>query len=79
MWLASPTMALPAVILVGIWKWLPFMVIMFLARLQTISLELYDAAKVDGANIWQEFRYVTLPWLWPTIIVAMLLRSIWLS
>lgn len=78
MWLASPRMALPAVIIVGIWKWLPFMVVMFLARLQTIPLDLYDAAKVDGANAWQEFRYVTLAWLSPTIIVAMLLRSIWL-
>jgi multiple sugar transport system permease protein len=78
MWLASPKMALVAIIIVGIWKWLPFMVLMFLARLQTISLDLYDAARVDGANAWQEFRYVTLPWLSPAIIVALLLRSIWL-
>jgi multiple sugar transport system permease protein len=78
MWLASPKMALTAVIIVGVWKWLPFMVIMFLARLQTIPTDLYDAAKVDGANAWHQFRYVTYAWLKPVIIVALLLRSIWL-
>lgn len=78
MWLADPKMALWAVIIVGIWKWLPFMVIMFLARIQSISIDLYDAAKVDGANAWQQFWNVTFPWLSPTIVVAMLLRSIWL-
>jgi multiple sugar transport system permease protein len=78
MWLASPKMAMIAVIVVGVWKWLPFMVIMFLARLQTIPVELYDAAKVDGANAWQQFGSITFPWLKPVIIVAMLLRSIWL-
>lgn len=78
MWLSSPKMALVAVIIVGIWKWLPFMVIMFLARLQTIPQELYDSAKVDGANAWHQFRYITYAWLKPVIIVAMLLRSIWL-
>jgi len=78
MWLADPKMALWAIIIVGIWKWLPFMVIMFLARIQSISIDLYDAAKVDGANAWQQFWNVTFPWLSPTIVVAMLLRSIWL-
>lgn len=77
-WLADPKMALPAVIIVGIWKYVPFMVILFLARLQTTPLELYDAAKIDGANAWQEFRYITLPWLQPTIIVAVLLRTLWM-
>lgn len=77
-WLSDPKMAMPAVIIVGIWKYVPFMIILFLARLQTTPLELYDAAKVDGANAWQEFWYITVPWLKPTIIVALLLRTIWL-
>lgn len=77
-WLADPKMALLAVIIVGIWKYVPFMVILFLARLQTTPLELYDAAKIDGASGWQEFWHITLPWLQPVILVAMLLRTLWL-
>jgi multiple sugar transport system permease protein len=77
-WLADVKMAMIAVIIVGIWKYVPFMIILFLARLQTTPLELYDAAKIDGASAWQEFRYITLPWLWPTIIVALLLRTLWM-
>jgi len=78
MWLARPQTALPAVILVGVWKYVPFMVILFLARLQTTPLELYDAAKIDGANAWQAFWYVTMAWLRPIIMVALMLRTIWL-
>ncbi len=78
MWLMRPQTALPAVILVGIWKYVPFMIILFLGRLQTTPLELYDAAKIDGANAWQLFRYVTFAWLKPVILVAVMLRTIWL-
>lgn len=77
-WLIEPSKAMIAVIIVGIWKYTPFMVMLFLARLQTTPLELYEAAKMDGAYPWQEFRYVTLPWLAPTIFVAMLLRTMFL-
>jgi multiple sugar transport system permease protein len=77
-WLGDPKMAMPAVIIVGIWKYIPFMVILFLARLQTTPLDLYDAAKIDGANGFQVFWYITLPWLTPTIIIATLLRTNWL-
>ena len=77
-WLADRDTALMGVLIVGIWKFVPFMVILFLARLQTTPLELYDAARIDGANSWQEFRYVTLPWLQPTILVALLLRTLWM-
>ena len=78
MWLMRPETALPAVTLVGIWKYTPFMVILFLGRLQTTPLELYDAAKIDGANAWQLFWYITFPWLKPIILVAAMLRTIWL-
>lgn len=78
MWLMHPETALWAVILVGVWKFTPFMVILFLARLQTIPLELYDSAKIDGANSIQLFLHITLPWLMPIILVAMMLRTIWL-
>ena len=78
MWLMRPQTALPAVILVGIWKFTPFMIILFLSRLQTTPLELYDAAKVDGADPLQLFWYITFPWLMPVIVVALMLRTIWL-
>ena len=77
-WLMRPQTALPAVILVGIWKFTPFMIILFLSRLQTTPLELYDAAKVDGADPLQLFWYITFPWLMPVIVVALMLRTIWL-
>jgi len=77
-WLGDPHLALFSVTMIATWIFVPFMVLMFLARLQTAPVELYDAAKIDGANGWQEFWYVTFPWLLPTIIVAALLRTMWL-
>ena len=55
------------------------MAIILLAVLQTIPGELYEAAKVDGANPWQRFRHITLPHLIPTILFLLLLRTIWMS
>ncbi len=75
--LSRPSSALAFVIIAGIWKYTPFMVIMFLARLQVIPLEQEEAARLDGASVWQVFRHITLPWMMPVIIIAMLLRTIW--
>jgi len=77
-WLARPDTAMWGVILVGVWKYTPFMIILFLGRLQTVPTELYEAAKIDGANSLQLFLYITLPWLTPIIMVALMLRTIWL-
>jgi multiple sugar transport system permease protein len=76
-WFASPKTAMPSVIMVTAWKYFPFMVITFLARLQTIDTALYEAAEVDGANSLQKFWYITLPMLMPVIIITLLLRTIW--
>jgi multiple sugar transport system permease protein len=78
MWLMRPQTALWAVILVGIWKYTPFMIILILGRLQTTPIELYDAAKIDGANSWQLFWHVTFAWIKPILLVAAMLRTIWL-
>jgi multiple sugar transport system permease protein len=59
--LGDPSTALAAVIAVNTWKSYPFYMVAILGELQTIPVELYDAAKVDGAGWWQQFRYVTLP------------------
>jgi multiple sugar transport system permease protein len=76
-WFASPYTAMPSVIIVVSWKYFPFMVITFLARLQTIEVTLYEAAKVDGASALQRFWYITLPMLMPVIVIVLLLRTIW--
>ena len=76
-WFASPKTAMPSVVMVTAWKYFPFMVITFLARLQTIDVTLYEAAKVDGANALQRFWYITLPMLMPVIVIVLLLRTIW--
>lgn len=67
-WLASPTWALPAIIIVAIWKGLGFSMVLFLAGLQSIPREMYEAARIDGANRWQNFRFITFPLLNPTIV-----------
>ena len=75
-WLASPTLALPMVMLVDVWHWTSFMFLIFLAGVSSIPLELGEAAEVDGASPWQVFRYVVLPILKPTIVVALMMRTI---
>ena len=67
-WLSDPTTALPSVTIASIWQGFGFETIVFLAALQAIPRDLYDAARVDGASAWQQFRYVTLPALRPTIL-----------
>ena len=76
-WFGAVSTAMPTVIGINVWKFFPFMVIVFLAQLQSIDLALYEAAKVDGANMWQEFKYITLPMLKPVIAIAAMLRTIW--
>lgn len=67
-WLSDPAWALPAVMVVGVWKQIGQAMVLFLAGLQTIPREYVEAAKIDGASTWQLFRYVTLPLLNPTLV-----------
>jgi multiple sugar transport system permease protein len=76
-WLSDPALAMPAVILVNVWKGIPFFTVTFLAGLKAIDSSLYEAAMVDGATPWQRFRHVTLPGLRHVMIVTVLLSSIW--
>ena len=78
-WLADPRWAMPAVIIVSIWKDLGFTAVIYLAGLRTIPRDLYEAAKVDGAGPWWRFRSVTLPMLSPIVFflgVTSLLNTI---
>jgi ABC-type sugar transport system permease subunit len=70
-WLQSPTWAVPSVVLVGLWG-IGGGAIIYLAGLQNISAQLYEAALLDGAGPWQRFRYVTLPMLTPTLLFVLL-------
>jgi multiple sugar transport system permease protein len=65
-WLADPNWALPALIIMGIWTGTGSPMVIYLAGLQSIPEEMYDAAKVDGANAWQRLLYITIPLLQPT-------------
>jgi multiple sugar transport system permease protein len=70
-WLGSPTWAVPSVVLVGLWG-IGGGAIIYLAGLQNISAQLYEAAALDGANAWQRFRFVTLPMITPTLLFVLL-------
>lgn len=76
LWLGDPTLALASVTFVNIWRGTPFYAISFLAGLQTISPELYEAAAIDGASGWQRFRHVTLPGIKPITVVVLVFSII---
>ena len=75
-WLTTEVPAFFAVCVAIIWKSSSFVALVLLAGLQTIPKSLYEAAEVDGASTWQQFREITLPMLKPAIIVAMIFRTI---
>lgn len=75
-WLSSTTWAMPVLILLSIWKQLGFNLVVFLAGLQAIPLNRYEAAELDGAGPWQKFWYITLPGLQPTLIFAAITTAI---
>jgi len=75
-WLLQPRWAFAAICLTIIWKTASFMALILLAGLQMIPRSLYEAAEVDGANLWQQFWQITIPMLMPSIIVALIFRTI---
>jgi multiple sugar transport system permease protein len=75
-WLSSTTWAMPVIILLSSWQQLGFNLVSFLAGLQTIPANRYEAATLDGANFWQQFWYITLPGLRPTLVLALVTTSI---
>ncbi len=75
-WLAYPGTALGAVILADIWKTSSFAALLILAGLQVIPREIYQAGRVDGAEGWRRFRYITWPLIRPAVLIALLFRTI---
>src|SRR3954464_8882726 len=75
-WFIQPGTAWVPVILADVWKTTPFVALLLLAGLQNIDASLYEAARIDGASAWRQFRYVTLPLLKPAILVALIFRTL---
>ena len=73
-WTTSADWSMPAVIIVGTWREAGYYMLLFLAGLQTIPTQLYEAAKVDGASVWQTFSRITMPLVKPALLVAVLFR-----
>jgi multiple sugar transport system permease protein len=73
--LADPAWAMTSVILVDVWQWTPFAVLVLLAGLESLPVEPFEAARMDGASRWGEFWYITLPLLAPVIAVVLLIRT----
>ena len=76
-WFGHPSTSMMSVIMVNIWKYFPFVVVCILAQLQTIDKQLYEAAKIDGANSIQQFRHITWPLIRPVVFIVLMLRTIW--
>jgi multiple sugar transport system permease protein len=77
--LSDPDHALWGPIIANVWWGIPFFAITLLAALQSIPKDLYEAATIDGANAWQQFRRITLPLLAPTIAITVMLRTVWIA
>jgi multiple sugar transport system permease protein len=75
-WLADKWAALAGLIIADIWEWTPFMTILLLAGLQSLSREIYEAAYVDGSSAWQAFKNMTIPLMRPFIFLAVFLRMV---
>ena len=75
-WLGSTSVALLSVIIVDIWHWVPFVFLILFAAVEGLPVEVYEAARIDGATGWQTFRHITLPLLAPALMVAITFRGI---
>ena len=78
-WLGDPAYAMGSIIAVVVWAGTPFYTMSFLAGLQAIPKELYEAARIDGANVWHEFWHITIPQLKNVFTIVVMLSTIWTS
>lgn len=75
-WLGNPRWAMPAIVVLAVWKNFGYSMIIFVAGLQSIPEDLYEAARIDGASGWQQFRHVTLPMLGPTFLFVGIVTAV---
>lgn len=75
-WFFDTRTAMSVIILIDVWQCMPFVFLLIYASLQTVPQTLYEAAKIDGANKWHEFRYITMPCISGAVVLCLLLRTI---
>jgi len=75
-WVYSPSTVIPTLVIVEVWHWTPLVMLIVLGGLANLPSEPYEAAELDGANAFHRFRYITLPLIWPFIMIALILRTI---
>jgi multiple sugar transport system permease protein len=75
-WLGDARFALAAVIAVDVWHWTPFAFLLILAGFESLPRDVYEASKLDTLSMWQELRHITLPLIWPTLLVTALFRLV---
>ncbi len=75
-WLSNPALVMPALVITSLWMYVGFNMIYFLAALQSVDLELYEAARIDGAGPWHQFRAVTIPGIKPVVIFVLITATI---
>jgi multiple sugar transport system permease protein len=75
-WLGDARFALASVVLVDVWHWTSFCFLLLLAGLESLPQDVYEAARLDGATFWQELRHITLPLMWPVILVTLMTRGL---
>ncbi|MDT0157664.1 sugar ABC transporter permease [Microbacterium sp. ARD32] len=75
-WLQNPDLVIPVLVVVAVWKGVGYMAVLFLAGLQAIPEEQYEAARLDGANAWQRLRHITMPWISGTTFLVLILTII---
>ena len=76
LWLAGADTVMPSVIIVSVWQSLGFYLVIFFAALQSVPKDLYEAAELDGANAWNRFLNVSVPTIWPVILIVIVLNTI---
>jgi multiple sugar transport system permease protein len=76
LWVYSPTLVIPSLVLVEIWHWTPLVMLIVLGGLAALPTEPFESAKLDGATEWQVFRHITLPLVAPFLLVAAVIRTI---
>jgi multiple sugar transport system permease protein len=75
-WVYDSSSVIPTLVMVETWQWTPLVMLIVLGGIASLPLDPYEAATLDGANVWQMFRHITLPLVWPFIIVATVIRLI---
>ena len=76
LWVFHPSTVIPSLVLVETWQWTPLVMLIVLGGIAAIPTEPYESAQIDGANLWQMFRYITLPLIMPFLFIAAMIRMI---